>query len=514
MERVGQSERAERNDPPSSPPTAPITPEPTSRELVAALDVVGERILILDGEQRIRYCNEASCIHLGRSRSDIVGRHCCEVYHGVSEPLVACPMVRMQKTQLRQCIQRLENGRWFEITVDPLPNGSPHSNGAVHTTRDITASKLIEKQLLTTNSELDEEVLTRTVALAESEERFRAIFEGAADGILLVDPHTHALHDANSAMLEMLGYEQDQLRDLTSENLHPEEAQAAVAEHIEEQINGNNRLAESVPMLRRDGSCFYADVNAFPLTINGTQLLAGIFRDMTTRKEAQELLSAQAERLRRLAVMLASAQDDEQRRIAEGLHDDVAQLLAACGVNISLAAQTPHTEDADGLLKATNHLLRQAGTKLSTLSFELSSSTLYRLGIYEALDELCQAMSKRYHVHFDLDGSSDHPSLDEATGTILFKAARELLFNVVKHAEATQASVSVIASETMVELAVEDNGQGFFEGAGNEEINAGLGLGLFGIRERLRDLGGDIDIESIPHVQTRVTLTVPRTSKN
>ena len=99
--------------------------------------------------------------------------------------------------------------------------------------------------------------------------------------------------------------------------------------------------------------------------------------------------------------------------------------------------------------------------------------------------------------------------LDEASATVLFKAVRELLFNVVKHAGVREATVSISQDGSMLKLAVEDHGTGFANLAEGEDRGADTGLGLFGIRERLRDLGGKMSIESEPNVRTRVTLWAP-----
>jgi len=232
-------------------------------------------------------------------------------------------------------------------------------------------------------------------------------------------------------------------------------------------------------------------------------------RDITARKKAEQLRVKQQKQLRRLAGMLASAQDDEQRRIAEGLHDDVAQLLVACSIMIGVGSRAKDSAELHAVHGRIADLLREAGEKVRSLSFELSSATLYQLGLKDALQDLCESMNKRYDMHVEVKGMQPLEQLDNATATVLFKAARELLFNVVKHAGVKDASVFIANEERNLTLTIEDHGQGFQIAQKNNDSKLGNGLGLFGIEERLRDIGGTIQIESTPGAGTRVTLRAP-----
>jgi len=207
--------------------------------------------------------------------------------------------------------------------------------------------------------------------------------------------------------------------------------------------------------------------------------------------------------------MLASAQDAEQRRIAEGLHDDVAQLIAASRMRLHLLARCDSLDRLPRIVGETDELISQAYAHLRNLSFELASATLCRLGLRAALEELCEGMSKRYSVNFTVQCDQDPGVLHDETATILFKSARELLFNVVKHAKTDTARVLLSKENDSIKLIVEDNGRGFATPPDEGPWNAGTGLGLFGIRERVQDIGGTIRIESQPGKITRIILLLP-----
>ena len=132
----------------------------------------------------------------------------------------------------------------------------------------------------------------------ESGQIFRAIFENAADGILVVDLESKKLYMGNRVLCQMLGYSQQELRTLEVGDIHPEEDFVYVIEKFEEQVREERTLAEDVPVKRKDGSVFYADINSFPITLGRKAYLMSILRDITKRKHAEEKLKRSEETFR------------------------------------------------------------------------------------------------------------------------------------------------------------------------------------------------------------------------
>ena len=187
----------------------------------------------------------------------------------------------------------------------------------------------------------------------------------------------------------------------------------------------------------------------------------------------------------------------------------MGQDLALCNLKLALAEREKDLLKANAIRNEVSELIHNTAEKVRSLCFELSSSTLYRIGFKEALVELCNSMSKRYDVHFKVEGNYLVQKLDATIATVLFKATRELLFNEVKHAGIEEATVFITGNDNMLNLTVEDRGSGFSHFDDGNLIDVGTGVGLFGIRERLRDLGGELHIESIPGDKTRVMIMVP-----
>ena len=127
-------------------------------------------------------------------------------------------------------------------------------------------------------------------ALYESEGRFRAIFDNASDGILVADPETKRFYLANKTICQKLGYSEEEIKNLGIQDIHPEEDLPYVMEQFNKIIRREIELAMDIPMQRKDRSVFYTDVNSFPLIIDGKQYIIGLFRDITERKKAEEIL--------------------------------------------------------------------------------------------------------------------------------------------------------------------------------------------------------------------------------
>ncbi len=163
--------------------------------------------------------------------------------------------------------------RWIMAQASFLDNGQEPPVRALGSHVDITDLKQAE------------------AALQESENKFRAIFEGAEDGILLADTTSRQLSMANDRICEMLGYSQSEILTLTVEDLHPEDERPGILEAFAQQVNSERKVIENVQVRRKDGTTFFADITGSPLHINDQDLLAGIFRDVSDRKRNQEAIA-------------------------------------------------------------------------------------------------------------------------------------------------------------------------------------------------------------------------------
>ncbi|UCG77280.1 MAG: PAS domain S-box protein [Nitrospirota bacterium] len=168
-----------------------------------------------------------------------------------------------------------------------------------------------------------DDIKRRENAIAESENRLRSIYEQVNDGILLADMKTMKFFDSNSKMREMLGYSKEEISGLGIGDIHPQESLDAIIEKFEKQARGELSVAENVPVLRRDGSVFFADISSSPVVIGDNKYMAGVFRDITASKEAEE------ERLKLEAQLRHSQRLEAVGKLAGGVAHDFNNILTA-----------------------------------------------------------------------------------------------------------------------------------------------------------------------------------------
>ncbi len=167
--------------------------------------------------------------------------------------------------------------------------------------------------------------------LLESELKFRTLFDRALDGILIADGETRRFVMGNGAICQMLGYTQDELVGIGVDDIHPKEALPHVIEQFERQVRGEITLAGDLPVRRKDGSVFYADINSTTVSLDGQTCLMGVFRDITERKLA-------AEESKKLALQFQQAQRMESLGVmAGGIAHDFNNLLVGVLGNADLA---------------------------------------------------------------------------------------------------------------------------------------------------------------------------------
>jgi signal transduction histidine kinase len=194
------------------------------------------------------------------------------------------------------------------------------------------------------------------------------------------------------------------------------------------------------------------------------------------------------------------------------LHDNIGQILA-CAYIMLRDLQKSASGDLGDSLEEIRSLMEQSIKYTRSLTFELSTPLLYEIGLEPAVEWLGQEFQKKHGIEFRLtDDGTDKPLRDE-TRILIFQSIRELLTNVVKHARARSVTVTLERKDGSIRASVEDDGTGFDVGQVYDGSYMKCGFGLFSVRERLKNIGGSLDIESAPGSSTRITLTIPLEKK-
>ncbi|HMA86621.1 MAG TPA: ATP-binding protein, partial [Desulfosalsimonadaceae bacterium] len=231
-------------------------------------------------------------------------------------------------------------------------------------------------------------------------------------------------------------------------------------------------------------------------------------REVTRQREA-EALQYQSQ-LRSLSSQLSLTEERERRRIATQLHDRIGHALTNASMRLSRLRNSAASEDdAKCVADEVHGLIEQSIQDTQTLTFELSPPILYDLGLEAAIDWLAEQTQAQHGITVSCVDDMVPKSIDESLRVLLFQAARELLFNVVKHARASQATISISRRGEYVSVAIEDDGIGFDAARARRRQGKKGGFGLFSIQERMAHQGGRLEIHSEPGKGSRFNLISP-----
>jgi PAS domain S-box-containing protein len=398
---------------------------------------------------------------------------------------------------------------WAETVFTALCNRAGELRGFAQLTRDITERKRAEDEM------------------RESEEKYRTLFESIDQGFCTIEvlfdenerPVDYRFLTANPAFERQTGIQNGVGRCMREVAPLHEEHWFEVYGRIA--LTGESMRFESpAAQLNR----FY-DVFAWRVGAPMERKVAILFNDISERKRAaiglQEAnaslekrveertseLAQRAAQLRALAGELTLAEQRERSRLAKILHDHLQQLLVATKFRTAVLGR-----GGDQLVrqatKEVEDLIDESIAASRSLTAELSPPILHEAGLNAGLQWLARRMADTQGLFVDLELKESGP-LPEDLKVLLFESVRELLFNVVKHANTRSAVVNLRHFDGSLQVTVSDQGVGFDPTAMPAAGEEGAGFGLFSIRERLELMGGTFEIGSSLGQGSRFVLTLP-----
>jgi PAS domain S-box-containing protein len=331
-------------------------------------------------------------------------------------------------------------------------------------------------------------------ALGESEERFRATFEQAPIGIAEISPEG-AFERVNPKLCEMFGYSAEELLKSNARALTHREDLPMTSTLVAEVLAGKRTTFETDKRyIRKDGSVLWAhaistilrDAAGLPRTF------IAVIEDVTARKLAEQAIES-------LPARLLEAQDEERRRIARELHDSTAQELAVVAMNLGRLEEWIEGRDpwAENLLADSLAVLAQGNRDLRTLAHLLHPPMLEELGLAGALRHYVEGFSQRSGIRVELECGDDLERCSDGIETALFRVVQESLANVHRHSTSNCAFLKLARAGENIELTISDRGRGLPPGllAGTAD-GARIGVGISGMRQRVRQLKGRLDLSS------------------
>jgi PAS domain S-box-containing protein len=359
-------------------------------------------------------------------------------------------------------------GRTFESYVEPLRDRAGTITGCIGVSVDITGRKRTDE------------------ALRESEGRFRSLFENSPDPVIVED-EAGIVQDANPAACRLHRLEREQLIGKNVLELIPGHQREAVQRMFRKWFTGE--------VTDFDGWTQTSDGRSVPVAITGSRILCEgrpavllHIRDITERKRAEEAL-------RQLTTQLLRSQEEERRRISRELHDATGQRLAAIAMNLSkidksIEALPPAAQRA---VQESHTLVDRCSQEIRTLSYLLHPPLLDDRGLAFALRWYVEGFSQRSGIHVDLELPPGLRRLPPDIELALYRIVQEGLTNIHRHAKSLTATVRLNVDQTRVTLEVQDAGRGF-PAPQPGGYTAQAGVGITGMRERVMQLGGHMDI--------------------
>jgi PAS domain S-box-containing protein len=381
--------------------------------------------------------------------------------------------------------------KWVVARGEPLRDADGQIIGLRGTVQDITARKQAEQ------------------AQGESEDKLRLILDSTAEAIYGIDLECRCTF-CNPACLRLLGY--DHADELLGKNMHhlihqtrgdgtpfPVEecrilrtTRTGEGDHVDDEV-----------LWRANGTSFPAEYWCYPQR-KGREVVGTVvaFFDITARKLADAALAG-------VSGKLIEAQEQERRRIARELHDDIGQRLALLGIGLAQLQQSSSNPSAfPGRIGELQMQTSEIAADVQSLSHELHSSKLQYLGLAAALKGFSQEFSEQQKVEVDFKTHDLPTPLSPDISLCFFRVLQEALHNAAKHSGVRHFEVRLWGTPDEIHLTIADSGVGFDV----EAAKASRGLGLISMQERLKLLNGTLAIESQLQRGTTLHASVPHRS--
>lgn len=447
-----------------------------------------------DGNGIPVYVNEKYGEIFGYSRDEILGRHWREIFDRDAQEIMEAQLIARRKGHAEpyEFSTTRKDGRRIHVRVSPQPmfDDSGGFKGSLAVVTDLTERKWMED------------------ALRESEDKMRSILNASPDAILQVGMDLKILW-ANKAALEL---NSDILVSSCCDAYQTcmsLDGQCVCKKVIESGQIETNSLC--FPVAEGSGGEICWENIGVPLRnshgrINGAILIA---RNITERKMAERAMLEYQQKLRSQASQLSLAEERQRRRIATDIHDNVIQGLALSMIKLDLLRESSDLA-GNTLFGEVTQTLSQAIDDMRNMTFDISSPTLYKLGLSVAVDELADDLICRQHsIEYEFYDDQQEKPLDDDVRVLLFQSIRELFVNLIKHAEAHKVSICIERIGQSVCTTVSDDGVGFDVDHTDLTMHRTGGFGLFNIRERLDYIGGSMEIQSLPGQGSTFVLIAP-----
>ena len=445
-------------------------------------------IFMLDPEGRISSWNEGAEQIKGYKASEVIGKH-FSIFYPEEDLRRGKPAWELEVAtrtghfEDRSWRLRKDGSRyWANVIITALRDSEGRLYGFGKVTCDITDQRNAEE------------------ALRISEERFRLLVQGVSDYAIFMLDRTGHVTSWNEGAQRIKGYKAGEIIGKHFSVFYPEaDVKAGRPELNLRRAIEAGRVEEEGWRVRKDGSRFWASVVITALKDDSGALygFSKVTRDTSEKRKTQQALEGSERSLRELSGRLLRMQDEERGRLGRELHDTIGQYLSALKMSLEILGSTPAAKTADSLAECIR-IADQCIREVRTISYLLYPPMLEEMGLQTAIEWHVDGFTKRSGIQVDCEVQPDLGRLPRDVEVAVFRIFQESLTNIHRHSGSPTAEVRLWLEDGKVILEVRDKGKGAPASIlefSNDALGT-LGVGLRGMRERVRQLGGKLELSS------------------
>jgi PAS domain S-box-containing protein len=464
----------------------------------SVIDGVAEPILVIDADYRVQLMNRAAREFSYGDADTPEPLYCYQVSHRREAPCSGtgrpCPMEHVRQsgqpvTVVHEHYQQDGERRFAEIMASPLWGEDGTYQGIIESVRDITERRRVHGEML----------------------KLRKAVEAAGEVMFMTD-RDGIITYINPEFTRLYGYSAEDVvgkttpRILKSGMMTPQDYELFWETLLNKQVVQGEIINKC-----KDGRLVTIGSSANPILDENGDIVGflAIQRDITERKRAEETLQRYADRLRALTAQLVEVAEDERQRVARELHDETSQALANLAITLGTVAQRTSDDETRRQLEQAKRLAVDTLEGVKRIVHDLRPRLLDDYGLLPAIRWYAEERLHQAGVDVCIEVQGTEIRLPSHTETAVFRMIQEAANNIIRHAQATQATIRLIWEPHQLTVEVQDNGRGY-------DVQETLGgakrdqsLGLLGMQERAMLVDGTLSIDSRPGAGTRILIQVP-----
>lgn len=321
-------------------------------------------------------------------------------------------------------------------------------------------------------------------ALEQSERHFQTLFNNSSDDIFVIDFDGNFI-EVNQVACDNLGYSRKEFLKMNARQIKPDELKAVVDKNIA-MINKFGQHRYESENLARDGRIIPVEMKSRVIDFRGEKAILTIARDISERKEVED----------RILSTIILTEENERKRFAADLHDDLAPILSTVKLYTDLLKKKNYKKiNEEEAIQNIEQLVDMAINSTRTISRNIRSNILQDFGLAAAVNDFCAFINKTESINLEVNTSQYKIEQRGIEETILYQAVKELINNTLKHASARNVKIELKSYDHQIILYYRDDGAGFDLQAAMKQ---NTGLGLNNIINKIRSVKGSVDINTKP----------------